>query len=243
MLRVFRHPSTAAAIALATAEALLLGCASAPTGAPLPAPRDETAVRFEDADARVSIARLSKDQVLKVLGPHGRRLSESATILEVEVVPVASHARLSEKSFRLRLPTGEMVDPLEPKWVLAAMDLPGDAAPSGTGTGETTWPLVDEPDNVETAMLELALVSILVVAIGVKAVIDSSKAKARLRPRAAAWEKVALPRTVERGHTGRLLVVYWPRYGRVPGGIPLPIEVQFELARCTWRAEVVIPAD
>ena len=198
-------------------------------------------MRVGDADARLSVTRLSREQVLAALGWHGQRLAESATVLEVTVTPAASPACLSASSFRLRLPTGEGVDPLEAKWVLAAMDLPGDAAPSARG--ETTWPVFDEPDDVGTALLDIALVSILVVAIGVKAVIEGSKSKARLRTRADVWDMVVLPRTIGRGATGRLLLVYWPRYGRVPSGIALPIDVQFELAHCTWRAEVVIPAD
>lgn len=232
-----------AAIAHVLVASLLLGagCASAPPAATPSPPGHEAAVRIADPDARLSVKRLSREQVLTVLGPHGQRLSESATVLEVAITPVASPAQLSESSFRLRLPTGEAVDPLEPKWVLAAMDLPGDAAPSGRG--ETSWPVFDEPDDVGTALLDIALVSVLVVAIGVKAVIDSSKSKARLHARSDVWDMVALPRTVGRGRTARLLVVYWPRFGRVPAGIPLPLEVRFELEHCTWQAEIVIPAD
>ena len=203
-------------------------------------PGGEATVRFDDPDARLSVTRLSREQVLAVLGWRGQRLSESATVLDVAITP-ASPARLSATSFRLRLPTGEGVDPLEPKWVLAAMDLSGDAAPSGRG--ETRWPVFDEPDDVGTAILDIALVSILVLAIGVKAVIESSKPKAGLRARAEVWDMVALPRTVGRGRTARLLLVYWPRFGRVPAGIPLPLEVRFELERCTWQAEIVIPPD
>ncbi len=231
----------AAAIAHVLVASLLLGaaCASAPPAATPPSPGDEAATRVGDADAEVSVSRLSREQVLSVLGPPGQRLAESATVFEVRITAAASPARLSATSFRLRLPTGEGVDPLEPKWVLAAMDLPGEAAPSGGGG--TSWPVFDEPQDVGTAILDMALVSILVLAIGVKAVIESSKPKARLRARAEVWDMVALPRTVGRGRTARLLLVYWPRFGRVPAGIPLPLEVRFELERCTWQAEIVIP--
>lgn len=244
------RPRTPGVIALALVGSLLIqaGCASTPSTGTRPEARGPAAasvahpaaVQAGDRFVQLSFARLSREQVLAALGWRGERLAESATVIEVTIIP-ASPARLSADSFRLRLPTGEGVDPLEAKWVLAAMDLPGDAASSGGG--ETTWPVFDEPSDVGTALLDIALVSILVVAIGVKAVIDRSKSKDRLRRRSEVWDAVALPRTVDRGRTARLLLVYWPRFGRVPAGIPLPLEVQFELEHCTWRGEIVIPAD
>jgi len=243
------RPRTPDVIALALVGSLLIqaGCASTPSTGTRSGVRGATAssaarpagVEAGDRDARLSFARLSREQVLAALGWRGQRLAESATVIEVTITP-ASPARLSADSFRLRLPTGEGVDPLEAKWVLAAMDLPGDAASSG---GETSWPVFDEPEDVGTAVLDIALVSILVLAIGVKAVIDRSKSKDRLRTRSEVWDMVALPKTVGRGRTARLLLVYWPRFGRVPAGIPLPLEVKLELEHCTWRAEIVIPAD
>ncbi len=236
------RPRTPGATALALVGSLLVqaGCVSTPTHRTETAVHNPAAVQAGDRDVRLSFTRLSREQVLAVLGWRGQRLAESATVLQVTIIP-ASPARLSASSFRLRLPTGEGVDPLEAKWVLAAMDLPADAAPSGRGEG--SWPVFDEPDNVETAILDIALVSILALAIGVRAVIESSKSKDRLRVRGDVWEMVALPRTVGRGRTARLLLVYWPRFGRVPAGISLPLEVQFELERCTWRAEIAIPGD
>ncbi len=192
-----------------------------------------------DRDVELWIARLPPETILRVLGSHGERLARSATILEVRISAGASPVPVSRDSFRLRLLSGEEEPPLETRWVLAAMSRPGIGADGGS-SGSGNWPAEGAIDikSPGEAVLYLGLLAPFFVADAVSQAFRDSYAK---HASADMRAKTMLPRVVEPGKSVDLLLVFWPKTGGIPKEGRVPLEVRFELERCTWQGELEIP--
>lgn len=230
-----------AALPLSAAAFLGVGCASVKRyhAEPLARVSVENTQHAGDPDVELSIARLPPETVLRVLGTHGERLARSATILEVRISAGASPVPVSKNSFKLRLPGGAAEPPLETRWVLAAMNLPrigGDGGSSGSGT----WPPEGaiDIDSPEGAVFWLGLLAPVVVVSAASRALRESYAE---HASADVWMKTMLPRVVEPGESVDLLLVFWPKTGGIPKEGRVPLEVRFELERCTWQSELEIP--
>ena len=57
------------------------------------------------------------------------------------------------------------------------------------------------------------------------------------------WKKTVLPRTLDPETSLDLLLVFWPKTGNLPNTGSVPLEVRFDLERCTWQAELSISLD
>lgn len=228
---------------LVSAAALVGGCASAKRyhAEPLAGVSVETSQHAGDPDVELSIARLPAEAVLTVLGSHGKLLARNATILKVRISAGASPVPVSRNSFRFRLPGGTSESPLETRWVLAAMNLPRIGADSGS-SGSETWPPQGamDIDSLGEALVWLGLLTpVLVVSAASQAFGESYAEHAS----ADVWVKTMLPRVVEPGMSLDLLLVFWPKTGGIPKEGRVPLEVRFELERCTWQSELEIPMD
>ena len=195
-----------------------------------------------DRDVQLWIGRLPPETVRKVLGPQAERLARNATILEARISAGASPVPMSRDSFRLRLPSGEGESPLETKWVLAAMSLPRNGARARPSAPES-WPAEGAIDikTPEEAILYLALLAPFVVVQAVSQAVKESHADHANQASVDVRATTKLPRVVAPGKSVELLLVYWPKTGRIPKEGFVPLEVRFELERCTWQRELEIP--
>jgi hypothetical protein len=192
-----------------------------------------------DPDVELWIARLPPETIVRVLGSHGERLARSATILEVRISAGASPVPVSRDSFRLSLPGGEEEPPLETRWVLAAMNLPRIGAGGGS-SGSERWPAegARDIDSPESAILYLGFLAPFFIAGAVSQAFTQSYAE---HANADVWVKTVLPRVVEPATSVDLLLVFWPKMVGIPKEGRVPLEVRFELERCTWQSELEIP--
>jgi hypothetical protein len=222
------------ALSLSAAALLGAGCASVKGyhAEPLARVSVEETQHAGDPDVELSIARLPPETVLRVLGPHGERLARSATILEVRISAGASPVPVTRDSFKLRLPSGAGERPLETRWVLAAMNLPR------IGAGGGSSGLSIDIESPEEAVLWLGLLAPFFVAGAASQAFGESYAE---HASADVWAKTMLPRVVEPATSVDLLLVFWPKTGGIPKEGRVPLEVRFELERCTWECELEIP--
>jgi hypothetical protein len=243
-VRSLRASAWILTLSLSAAALLGAGCASVKgyRAEPLARVSVEKTQHAGDPDVELWIARLPPETILRVLGSHGDRLARSATILEVRISAGASPVPVSRDSFRLRLPGGEEEPPLETKWVLAAMNLPRIGGAGGGSSGSEKWPVegAQDIDSPESAILYLGLLAPFFIASSVSQAFKQSYAE---HANADVWVKTALPRIVEPATSVDLLLVFWPRMGGIPKEGRVPLEVRFELERCTWQSELEIPMD
>lgn len=237
-----RGPGSAAwipALLLAAAALLGAGCASAkghpqsPGSVPL-----EQMGHAGDQDVELWVARLSPEAVLRALGSHADRLARNAAVLEVRISAGASRVPASRDSFRLRLPSGEEVQPLERTWVLALMNLPEHKA--GDFWKSWNWPQESAFDikSPEEAILYIALLTPVFLVDVVRYAVKESQARDESPD---VRKRTMLPRVIQPGHSADLLLVFWPRTGSIPGDSRLQLDVRFELKRSAWRRELEIP--
>jgi hypothetical protein len=214
------------------------GCAASNTAyrsEPLARVAAEKPQRAGDPDLEISVGKLSREAIGRVLGQHGEELARNATILEARISAGAAAATVSPSSFRLRLPSGFGEQPLETRWVLAAMDLP-----NGPGWCLLGVPRVEEPGDAYVLGAWLALAPIF---LATEAVARVGPEHSRDAAAADVWLKTALPRVIAPETSLDLLLVFWPRMDRVPAQGTVPLEVQLELDGCTWRHELAISLD
>ena len=231
------------ALSLSAAALLGAGCASVKGyhAEPLARVSVEKTQHAGDPDVELWIARLPPETILRVLGSHGERLARSATILEVRISAGASPVAVSRDSFRLRLPGGEEEPPLETRWVLAAMNLPriganGGSSGSSGSSGSGNWP--ENVDSPESAILALGFLAPFFITSAVSQAFGQSYAE---HANADVWAKTMLPRVIEPATSVDLLLVFWPKMGGIPKEGRVPLEVRFELERCTWQSKLEIP--
>jgi hypothetical protein len=211
------------------------GCAS--TSAYRAQPLEPTlvprAANLGDPDLELSVGKLPAEAVLRVLGSHGQRLGRSTTILEVRLLAGPELVRVSRESFRVRLPTGASELPLETRWILVSMDLP-DVAPR-------LWlPEISDVNDPAAAVIWMGLLAPLAIA---EVVVRDNGERYAEAASYDVWRKTILPRTVEPQSSLDLLLVFWPKTGRLPDTGSVELEVRFELERCTWRAGLMVPMD
>ena len=119
------------------------------------------------------------------------------------------------------------------------MNLPRNIA----GVGPSGWwhALEEDPLDIESlggAGVWLGLLAPFFIASAASQAFGQSYAE---HASADVWVKTILPRVVEPGTSVDLLLVFWPQRGGIPKEGLVPIEVRFELERCTWRSELEIP--
>lgn len=239
-----RRPGAAWTLALLLGAAALLGvgCASAKGHHPQ-SPESVPAERMlhtGDQDVELRVARLSPEAVLRALGSNSDRLARNAAVLEVRISAGTSRVTASRDSFRLRLPGGEEVQPLETKWVLALTNLPEHE--TGDFWKPWNWPQESALDikTPEEAVLYIALLTPVFLVDVVRHALKESEARQETPD---VRERTKLPRVVEPGHSADLFLVFWPRTGAIPSDSRLRLDVRFELKRSTWQRELEIPVD
>lgn len=154
-------------------------------------------------------------------------------MLEVRLLAGPELVTVSRESFRVLLPTGTSEPPLETRWILASMDLPA-VAPR-------LWlPEISDVNDSAAAVVWMGLLAPLAIA---EVVVREKGERYAEAASYDVWRKTSLPRTVEPQSSLDLLLVFWPRTERLPDTGSLELELSFELERCTWRAEVMVPMD
>jgi hypothetical protein len=190
------------------------------------------------------------EAVLRVLGAQAEWLARRPTVLEVRISAGPLPVPMSQDSFRLRLPGGE-AQPLETKWVLTTMHLPktgtgGGSSGSGSrSSGSGNWPPEGAIDikSPEEAVFWLGLIPPIAVANAISQALRESKESYAEHVTADVRAKTMLPRIVEPERSVDLLLVFGPRTGAIPNEGRVPLEVRFELERCTWQSELEIPVN
>jgi hypothetical protein len=252
LLRACDRRAVAWILPLSLSAALLgEGCASMKGyhAEPLPDTPVEKTQRTGDPDVELSIKKLSPQAVLRVLGAQAEWLARRATVLDVGISAGPFPVPVSQDSFRLRLPGGE-AQPLETKWVLATMHLPktgtgrGSSGSGGGSSGSGNWPPEGAIDikSPEEAVFWLGLIPPIALANAISQALRESKETYAERVTADVRAKTILPRIVEPGTSVELLLVFVTRTGAILNEGRAPLEVRFELERCTWQSELEIPA-
>jgi hypothetical protein len=195
--------------------ALGLGCSSARTyrADPLADFLAKKQYRLEDPDFMLTVGRLGKSEIVRVLGPRSGPLAASAVVVQMRLTAIAGRIGVNRRE--IRLVADEDYYPLGSEEVLAAVSDPanfGSAAlpmPSPPGPGTRTGSGVT---GGLTAITELGFAGIAAAAramalSGNKSYWDSARADVE--------EKTLLPREVAPGETLNLVLVFLPKSGKL----------------------------
>jgi len=196
--------------------------------------------RVEDPDFHLTVGRLDKDGVVRVLGAKSALLAASGAVVQMRLTAISGSVGLKRAAIRLR--ADEDLAPLSSEEVLAAVSLsaspgaglPVTSSPGGgphTGTGATG----------STGLTAIAQLGIAGLAIAARAIAQSGNEDYRDSARADVEEKTALPREVEAGQTADLLLVFLPKSGKPPVECSLSFTPLVNREERTTGTTVVVP--
>jgi hypothetical protein len=201
---------------LVASAVLGLGCSSARTyrADPLGDFLANKQYRVEDPDFMLTVGRLGKSEILRVLGPKSGPLASSSVVVQMRLTAVSGRIGLNRRG--IRLVADEDLHPLGSEEVLAAVSdpasfgsaaLPVTAQPGAgprTGSGLTSG---------LTAITELGIAGLAAAA---RAIALSGNKGYWESARADVEEKTQLPREVAPGETLNLVLVFLPKSGKLP---------------------------
>ena len=205
----------------------------------------ERLARVSDSGVTLLVGRLTEESaVVRVLGDRSRKLAAMANILQVNVSSETHEIEMSRQSFRLRLPSGEMLAPLLPHQVLAAVSLPAEywtQAPSPPLERRTTLSGTPVEDAMQLSGSETAFLGAAATAIDL-AIEKAGAKKYREAARADVEQKTTLDRTIAARETASFLVAFAPRSGKIQADAPLDITVEFLVDGAPWAKMLTVPA-
>jgi hypothetical protein len=201
---------------LIVSAVLGLACSSARTyrADPLADFLSNKQYRVEDPDFMLTVGRLGRSEILRVLGPKSGPLASSSVVVQMRLTAVSGHIGVNRRG--IRLVADQDLHPLGSEEVLAAVSdpanfgsaaLPVTAQPGAgprTGSGLTSG---------LTAITELGFAGIAAAA---RAIALSGNKGYWESARADVEEKTMLPREVAPGETLNLVLVFLPKSGKLP---------------------------
>lgn len=183
---------------------------------------------------------------VRVLGERSRKLASVANIVQVSVASTKAFLRLSADSLALRLPSGELLPPLSPHQVLAAVSVPLDywERPERLRPAPTPLPGNAKVDGSGPSW-EVGGVGAFVL-LGIAGLSsESAKSDARWYKKGASAdvvEKTTATRTVGPGKKANFLVVFLPPEGKVHDDTPFDVVFDLRVDGKPWRKTVTVPA-
>ncbi|HEY1252846.1 MAG TPA: hypothetical protein VGH97_16825 [Thermoanaerobaculia bacterium] len=201
---------------LVLSAALGLGCSSARTyrADPLADFLAKKQYRLEDADFMLTVGRLGKSEIVRVLGKKSGPLASSAVVVQMRLTALSGRIGVNRRE--IRLVADEDYYPLSSEEVLAAV-----SAPANFGTA--ALPVTSQPGAGPrtgtgltgglTAITELGFAGLAAAA---RAMALSGNKGYWESARADVEEKTLLPREVAPGETLNLLLVFLPKSGKPP---------------------------
>ena len=226
---------------LVLSAALGLGCSAARTyrADPLADFLAKKQYRLEDRDFMLTVGRLGKSEILRVLGPKSGPLASSSVVVQIRLTAVSGQIGLNRRG--ILLVADQELHPLGSDEVLAAVSDPanlGSAAlpvtnPNSpgphTGTGLTAG---------VTAISELGLAGLAAAA---RAIALSGNRGYWESARADVEEKTQLPREVAPGETLNLVLVFLPKSGKPPVECSLSITPLFNGEERAVASTITVP--
>ncbi len=218
-----------------------LGCSSARTyrADPLADFLANKQYRVEDPDFMLTVGRLGKSEVLRVLGPKSGPLASSSVVVQMRLTAISGRIGVDRRG--IRLVADEEIHPLGSEEVLAAVSTPANL-------GSAALPVTAQPGagprtgsgltSGLTAITELGFAGIAAAA---RAIALSGNKGYWESARADVEEKTLLPREVAPGETLNLLLVFLPKSGKLPVECSLSITPVVDHEERMTGSTVVVP--
>jgi len=207
--------------------------------------------RVEEPGLTVLVGRLADEgSVARVLGERSRKLANTANILQVSVSSAGPAVVVTRRSFGLRTPSGQRLEPLSPQQVLAAVSLPEsywdrdrqrDNFQTPNETVESQLPS-ERPADRDLGLGGSAGAFFALGVTGIDAAIEKAGAKRyREAARTDVLQKTELDHTLAADQTLDLLVVFVPSDGKLPPSTPLEVTVELQVDGAPWAKTVTVP--
>lgn len=221
--------------------ALGLGCASARSyrANPLADFLANKQYRVEDPDFMLTVGRLGRSEILRVLGSKSGPLASSSVVVHMRLTAVSGHIGLNRAG--IRLIAAEDLHPLSSEEVLAAVSLPasiGSMPPPTAGPAPGPHSGGPGPTPVLTAITELGIAGLTAA---LHAIAQSGNTSYWESARADVEEKTMLPREIAPGQTLNLLLVFLPKSGKPPVECSLSVTPLLNGEERTVASTVMVP--
>jgi hypothetical protein len=169
--------------------------------------------RVEDPDFMLTVGRLGKSEILRVLGPKSGPLASSSVVVQMRLTAVSRQIGVNRRG--IRLVADEDLHPLGSEEVLAAVSVPANF-------GSAALPVTSQPGasphspgatGALTAITELGFAGIAAAA---RAIAQSGNKGYWESARSDVEDKTMLPREIAPGETLNLVLVFLPKSGKLP---------------------------